>query len=148
MLAGVINGQLYVSNNGGITWTARDSNRYWSGVTMSADGSIMAAIVQDGQIYTSSDEGVTWTARDSSRYWTGIDSTADGTTLYAVAGANLYRSTNSGVTWALRKAGAFAVRHVACAADGQYVYMAGSPGYLFWSGDAGPCTEPGVYQPG
>ena len=87
----------------GSLWTARESNRAWSSITSSADGSKLAAVVDRGQIYTSTDSGVTWTARDSNRRWYSITSSADGSKLAAVVfGGQIYTSTDSGVTWTER----------------------------------------------
>jgi hypothetical protein len=49
----VYNGQIYVSNDYGTTWVARDSNRYWYSVAMSSDGKYQTAVVLNGQIYVS-----------------------------------------------------------------------------------------------
>jgi hypothetical protein len=53
LLAYVNNNQLYTSTDSGATWTARDSNRNWHGLAMSADGSRLAAVPLGDQIYTS-----------------------------------------------------------------------------------------------
>jgi hypothetical protein len=36
-----------------VTWSANDSARNWAGVTSSADGSVLAAVVRGGNIFTS-----------------------------------------------------------------------------------------------
>jgi len=86
------------------TWTARESNRAWSGIASSSDGTKLVAVVNGGQIYTSTNSGVTWTARESNRSWYAVASSSDGTKLVAVDSAPgfIYTSTDSGVTWTAR----------------------------------------------
>jgi ligand-binding sensor protein len=103
MLSGVaaltlITDQIAMAQSG---WTPQESSRNWHGVTSSADGTKLVAVVAGGgQIYTSTDSGVTWTARESNRSWHGVASSADGTKLVAVvAGGQIYTSTDSGGTW-------------------------------------------------
>ena len=80
----------------GVTWTARASNRGWSSVASSADGSKLVAGVRFDQIYTSTDSGATWTARDSSRDWRSVASSSDGSKLAAVVDASqIYTSAGS-----------------------------------------------------
>ena len=81
------------------TWTARDSNRDWSSITSSSDGTKLAALVYNGQIYVSSNSGVTWTARGSSRIWYSIASSSDGTKIAAAYNGGVEMSSDSGVTW-------------------------------------------------
>ena len=58
----------YTSADSGVTWAARENNRYWRwSITSSADGTKLAALVDNGKIYTSINSGVTWTARDTNR---------------------------------------------------------------------------------
>jgi len=47
-----IGGQIYTSTNGGFSWTARENNRLWAGITSNSDGTKLAAVVYGGQIYT------------------------------------------------------------------------------------------------
>jgi hypothetical protein len=53
LLAANNGGQLYVSTNSGITWTAQDFSRNWQSVAISADGSKLVAAEYGGQLYTS-----------------------------------------------------------------------------------------------
>jgi hypothetical protein len=91
LAAFVLGGQIYTSTDSGVTWTARDSNRSWSSMASSADGSKLIACA--GQIYTSTDSGVTWTPRDTDRSYYAVASSADGTKLVAcVYGGRIYTS--------------------------------------------------------
>ncbi len=101
----VLNGQIYTSSDFGVTWTARDSNREWTGVGISADGQYQGAADRVGTLYTSSDFGVTWISRESSRDWTDIDVSGDGQYMTAVGGTGvgvdqqIYTSSDFGVNW-------------------------------------------------
>lgn len=92
----------------GVTWTPRESNRYWSSVTSSADGTKLVATVSStvnstgGAIYTSVNSGVTWTPRESGKKWFSVASSSDGTKLVAAGQNGVYTSTDSGATWTPR----------------------------------------------
>ena len=68
----------------GVTWTPHESNRQWTRVASSADGTKLVAVVYGGQIYTSTDSGATWTARASNQQWWSVASSANGSKLVAV----------------------------------------------------------------
>jgi len=126
----------------GVTWTPRDSSRYWGAVASSADGSKLVAGVQSGQIYTSTDSGVTWTPRDSSRLWQAMASSADGSKLVAcVQSGQIYTSTDSGVTWTPRDSsrnwGA-----LASSADGSKLAACIDGGQIYPSTDSGVTWSP------
>ena len=96
--------QIFTSSNGGTTWTARDSARYWLSVASDSSGQHLVAVVNGGYIYTASSTlsnyGVTWTPRDSSRNWTSVTSNSTGQYLVAVVqGGKIYTSNDYGVTW-------------------------------------------------
>jgi hypothetical protein len=66
------------------TWTAKESNREWYSVAMSADGTKQTAVVNNGQVYFSTDSGNTWIATESDRAWMSVAMSADGTKHTAV----------------------------------------------------------------
>ena len=75
-----------MSTNSGETWTEvkpTASTQDWSGITMSSDGTKLAAVVTGGNIWTSTDSGETWTSTASTQDWRGITMSSDGTKLYA-----------------------------------------------------------------
>jgi hypothetical protein len=53
LAAAVSGGQIYVSMDSGVTWTARESNRSWTSIASSTDSTTLAATVANGQIYIS-----------------------------------------------------------------------------------------------
>lgn len=81
LVAGVLLGQLHISEDAGVTWTPRDVNRGWFAIASSADGQRLLAAEIGGQLYSSSDAGVSWTARELQRSWAAVASSADGTKL-------------------------------------------------------------------
>jgi len=98
--------QLYTSTDGGINWTARDSNRNWKGVTVSGDGTKMWAVAYGGDIYYSSDSGATWNPKSAgTANWFSIATSTDGqrvaATIYGQGGANslIKTSDDAGTTW-------------------------------------------------
>ena len=93
---------IYTSTDFGVTWKERESERNWTSITSSDDGSKLAATVSGGHIYTSTDAGVSWTARatDANRAWSAITSSADGSRLAAANyRGQIYTSKDAGVTW-------------------------------------------------
>src|SRR6185436_7610625 len=70
---------LYLSTDGGVTWTLR-SSRADSSFAASADGKKLVA-VSKGNLYTSTDAGATWTEHvlQAAPSPTAVASSADGT---------------------------------------------------------------------
>jgi hypothetical protein len=105
---------IYTSDDYGVTWTMRTSagKRWWWSVTMSSDGTKLAACHMDasnneGYIWTSIDSGATWTQQMGAgfRKWSCISSSADGMTLIACeysGTGNIYLSRDGGLTWAVQ----------------------------------------------
>jgi hypothetical protein len=140
LVAAHTGGTLYVSQNSGTNWTARDSNRSWAELACSADGGVMAATVFNGPIYVSSNYGTNWTATASgSAAWVGLATSADGKVLAAVVqNGALYTSADRGTSFVARSgAGTRNWSSVALSADGARVVAAVNPGQLYTSTDGG-----------
>lgn len=136
LLAATESGRLYVSQDAGITWAPRESNRTWRAVTVSADGMRMAA-ASSGRIYVSSDAGATWTARGESLSWRGLASSSDGMRLVAGSqGGWLQTSSDFGLTWTPRETRRN-WRSVASSDDGMRLAAVDSPGRIYVSTDGG-----------
>ena len=122
----------------GVNWTARESNRAWTGIASSSDGTKLAACDSSpGYIYVSGDSGVTWTARASSQDWYGIASSSDGTKLAAtVNSGQIWTSGDSGVTWTEQSSGIQNWGGIASSSNGTKL-AAITNGYIYVSGDSG-----------
>jgi len=126
----------YIVNYPG-TWTAKESNRMWRSVAMSADGTKQTAVAAFGQIYISTDSGNTWTAKESNRMWEAVAMSADGTIQTAVVyGGQIYVSTDSGNTWTPKESDRY-WRSVAMSADGTKQTAVGQNLQIYVSTDSG-----------
>ena len=153
----------FASTNSGDTWVllpnpAGTADRLFF-VTLSADGTKLAATSMYGFVYTSTNFGVTWTSNSlPSQNLIAIASSADGDKLVTVVGMNpffalvvwtngpIYVSTNSGAAWTVTSAPTNYWSCVASSADGTTL-AAGTiglnsqgypaPGYLYVSTNAG-----------
>jgi hypothetical protein len=101
-------GYIYLSSNGGTTFTQRGEERNWYAATMSGDGSRLYAAegmdvgMTTGRIFTSDDFGLTWTPRSINNMWWQMRSSYDGKTVVAMASDKIdsvFVSTDYGVTW-------------------------------------------------
>ncbi|MGY4829328.1 WD40/YVTN/BNR-like repeat-containing protein [Sphaerotilaceae bacterium SBD11-9] len=135
-------GQIYVSNDAGVTWAARASVRNWSGIASSADGSRLVAVATGDYIYTSADAGLTWTPTGSQQSWIRVASSADGNKLVAVANnGQIYTSADEGQTWTARESNR-AWFSVASSADGHMLAAVVLNGQIYTSADAGLTWTP------
>ena len=79
----------------------------WTSITTSADGGVLAAVVNGDRAYVSTNSGLTWLTNNSpSTSWQAIAISADGSRLVAAAyggpqgqTGSAYFSTNYGTTW-------------------------------------------------
>ncbi len=136
-IGGYPEGAVFVSTNGGLTWTSNYLGEV-DGVTMSADG---AKIIAAGSVYVGGATNFFWRSTNSGLTWTGIPnapplhattspsqyiaSSADGKKLiyalpFDVSGnpGSIYVSTNSGDTWNPTAAPSNNWYSVASSADG------------------------------
>jgi photosystem II stability/assembly factor-like uncharacterized protein len=121
----------------GETWTARETNRLWNSVAMSADGTKQTVVVWNGQIYVSTDSGNTWTAKESNRDWCSVAMSANGTQQIAVASSfgPICVSADSGNTWTTRGWGYWT--SIAMSADGTKQTVVTDGGKIYISADSG-----------
>ena len=124
----------------GVLWIPRESNRLWSSVASSSDGTKLVAADYTGKIYTSTDSGASWTARDENRQWQWVTASADGTKLAAVVTYGyIYTSTDSGATWTARMTDQ-STRYwhsIASSADGSKLVAVVYGGQIYTSTDSG-----------
>ena len=122
------------------TWTPRDSNRNWTAVASSADGTKLVATEFGGLVYTSGDSGVSWSPQIGSgiKNWWSIASSADGTRLAAIAsGGPIQTSSDSGVTWTAQASGIIAWQQIASSADGSKLVATADNNFIYTSTDYG-----------
>jgi len=144
-------GGIWTSTNGGTTWVnstagTSASGQGWVSITISSDGTKLAAAVgYGGDIWTSTNGGATWVDRSSAgtRDWHTIASSSNGNILVVgdfgtvgVSGGQIYVSTNGGSTWsAQNSAGSQSWTSVASSDDGSRlaatVNSGYAPGYIY-----------------
>jgi hypothetical protein len=132
-------GQIWTSDNSGITWTQSSSPRaIWASISSSSNGSkVIAVDANFGHIWTSIDYGDTWTSRASQKYWSYCASSYDGVKLVAVtSGGYVWTSTDSGINWTQR---ASSLNWSSCASsfDGTKLAATVSGGGIWTSIDSG-----------
>lgn len=121
VVAAVLNGPIYVSQNGGNSFVTAGGSaaaaNAWRSVDSSADGSVVVAVTQGngvpGQVHVSTDAGVTFAARPVTTGgvanpggWYRVAMSDNGDTIavagnsdYAGTSTGLYVSRNRGTTW-------------------------------------------------
>lgn len=132
----VFNGQIYTSQDYGVSWTPRETTRNWTYIASSADGETLAAI-EGNQIYVPTNAGLTWTPRGTSANWRTIAVSNGGGTLVTVAyGGSVYVSTDSGASWTARgKVGNWV--GVTTSNDGTQISAVEESGFIHTSIDGG-----------
>lgn len=130
------NGLVYVSQDGGATFTVAGGSAAapapWRAVDSSADGSVVVAAAQDGNVHLSTDGGLTFAALPVNigagaiaDGWYRVAVSEDGNTI-AVAGntdfagtsTGLYTSRDRGATWVQGNATSGAYTSIDMTADG------------------------------
>lgn len=155
-------GYIYVSNDGGITWSQKGLAKNWSGVACSSDGAkIMAVENQEGLFYISTDSGATWVAKQpfGSVPLSSVACSSDGQKIIVAArgifnptigeittgGGYIYTSNDGGTTWTTsnNSSGVGWWWKVSCSADGTklsaitYASTPGPQSGLYISSDGG-----------
>ncbi len=149
MIVGVQNGGIYISSNGGNTWseifpTGVDDGPDWYTANMSPDGQTIMVGVYAGRLYKSTDGGENWIemqpAGDQDESWFTTSMSSDGLVFLAgIRNGRLYKSVNGGNTWSeTRPAGNTDEVWAASAmsSDGQKM-IAGYQGRIYLSTDKG-----------
>ena len=95
------NNRIYISTNGGISWTPRENNRLWYDVAISSNGMKIFATTNNGKLYGSYDGGITWVIiEENIRKWRGIAISSDGKKLITSAYNEQIYTGLHGITWA------------------------------------------------
>lgn len=114
--------------NGSHEYLTTDApNASWFGITMSADGTKVAAVAYGGGIYTSTNSGIHWTLTSApTNTWMSIASSADGRVLAAGSYSDrMYVSLDYGATWTRRNAAPLTPLSISCSSDGSKMVVAG-----------------------
>jgi hypothetical protein len=137
---------VYVSSDGGETWTTGSPAYYWTVIVTSADGYRAVAANAYGSVCTLPYLGP-WRLGEvtGNSYLGSIACSADGTKCVAAGNNLIYTSTNSGMNWRLTTAPTNGWGPVASSAKGTRLVAAagadslGNFGYgrIYFSGDAG-----------
>ncbi len=107
-------GYINISEDGGVTWTVQTNSgtNRWRSITMSDDGTRLAAVESQGNwdptyIVTSTDSGVTWIAQTGSAQlsWKKVAMSEDGMKIFAIADNAIYTSEDGGVAWTKQNTG-------------------------------------------
>jgi hypothetical protein len=138
--AAVRGGNIFISSDYGVNWTAVTAagNRDWTRLSMSSSGQYQTVVVTiNGNIWTSADYGVTWTSRASAANWNGVSVSSTGQYQTAVVdGGTLWTSSDYGVNWATRASTA-TWNHVSLSSTGQYQTAVVRAGFVSASSDYG-----------
>lgn len=140
----VSNGFIYTSSDGGLTFTARDSSRPWTGIAISSDGSRQTACATTDKIYVSTDYGVTWAPKAITNNWQDVSMSSDGQYQTAVSSGSfnrIYTSSDFGSNWTLRES-ARAWLGCAVSSTGQYQAAVVFGGQIYESVDFGVNWSP------
>jgi hypothetical protein len=167
IVAAVLNGPIYVSQNGGTSFTtaagSAAASNAWRSVDSSADGSVVVAVSQavagtPGQVHVSTDAGATFAVRAvplggaaNPGGWYRVAMSDDGNTI-AVAGntdfagtsTGLFVSRDRGVTWVQGNAAAGAYTSIDTSATGDVIAatMSGPTGQVLLSTNGGTSFAP------
>lgn len=130
-------GQLYLSTDLGVSWSASGPSLIWTDVATSQTGSLLVAVSNGDRIYISTDSGGTWSPKASAKSWTSVCCSSDGTILLAAATSDfLFRSTDSGMTWTATNVVAN-YTSVACSSTGAILYAVATGDQIYVSTDTG-----------
>lgn len=101
LIAGTGNG-LFVSRNGGASWSAPQPNGTWGAAAASANGSVLVAglISGAGGLNVSTDGGASWTQR-AAQSWQSVAVSGDGTTIIGAVGYGVLVSYNGGANFSV-----------------------------------------------
>lgn len=158
MIVGNQGGGLYISSNGGISWSSANPTEFeptWYVTSMSANGQTILAGVYGGRLYLSTNGGSSWSETrprgDNDVLWLTSSMSSDGEVmLVSNESGRLYRTTNGGDSWSeIRPAGdKDATWYTAVSSNGQTMLVSeddGSGGRVYIStntGDSWTETQP------
>ena len=137
-------GNLYLSSDGGTTWTQRLHTTHWSALAITPDGQHMVATAFGEHAWVSHDHGQTWTETAEVRDWVSAAISNDGQRIAIDGKADrVHVSSDGGRTWSAHT-GVADWQSVASSSDGLRLFAGVGPGVppvgsgsLWLSDDAG-----------
>lgn len=102
MYVGTYSGDVFISQNGGTTWTSISQSSSVFGITCSYTGQYVFTVINGNYIAVSSDYGMTWSSNITISSHGNGQIACDWTGQYVVAACyndGIYRSTDYGQTW-------------------------------------------------
>jgi hypothetical protein len=148
LLAGTEGAGVFLSNNGGTTWTAINT-----GLTDSTDNAMVNSIIVVGTHLFAGTRGGVFLSTNGGTTWTAMNNGLTNRIVYALAltGANLFAgtygggvflSTNSGTTWTAVNNGLTNAKVYALALSGTKLFAGTGDGGVFLSTDGGTAWTP------
>ena len=140
--ATTVPGNLYVSSNGGSSWTNTGLFGYWTSLSASDSGNYMLATQNNGWVYYSTNYGASWTRVNSlgQTNWSSSCVFNNGTmlvtSLFGGTG-NVYRTTNNWSSYVNVAPVQGAYTTIAAAAGSGYAVLGSSGGGVWASMDFG-----------
>lgn len=140
--ATTVPGNLYVSSNGGSSWTNTGLNGYWTSLSASDSGNYMVATQNNGWVYFSTNNGASWTRVNSlgQTNWSSScvfnNGTMIVTSLFGATG-NVYRTTNNWSSFVNVAPQQGAYSTIACASSSGYAVLGDVNGGVWTSNDFG-----------
>jgi photosystem II stability/assembly factor-like uncharacterized protein len=139
----VTNGdKIYISNDYGLTWSAKQSNRSWMDISISNDAKCQTAIASSDYIYISHDSGNNWTpVFENIHPWKSVSMSEDGRYQSVVSSNSLngvvYISSDSGLNWEKSSSPTGDWQDISLSSDGQIQSAILSNGTVHMSKDYG-----------
>jgi hypothetical protein len=151
------NGNIYISNNRGVNWTAIPLAGLGESSFMSSDGTKLIVFSNTG-IYLLTYSGGTWSSPQNitpsgTTSWSSCTMSSDGNVFYVGANNTIYKSTNNGTSWTNNSTFSGATPNnnwwsIATNSNGNTVLLADFSGYLYISKNGGNTfiaeTSPGT----
>jgi peptidoglycan hydrolase-like protein with peptidoglycan-binding domain len=138
-------GNIYVSIDGGVNWSANGSSYDWRDVATSDNGQVALAVPNNHYPHFSTNSGDTWQVIGSVPLggWGAAAISGDGTKMAAFRNASqAYISSNSGVTWvAVSLPSTINPSSAAMSGDGSKIVVVDHSGGAFVSADGGVTWE-------
>ena len=137
ILAGV---DVYVTNDGGATWTMGNGITYSCTMIEYANESTLFAVGNEDHIYKSTDGGYTWTLKNSAGNGTvllGVDFLNDQYGMASGDYGHIYKTTDGGETWLFDDQIGDVLLHAPFIWNEDTAWVVGTPEYVFKTTNGG-----------